>query len=235
MRAGVLTAVLIGAVAVGGAAIAFPREARLAWQVVTGAIVTPGIADTPQVEAAPEAAALIRAAEGQVGVTTVYDPAYVGLRFPGGDVPADRGVCTDVLVRALRVAHGVDLQAAVNADMKANFAKYPANWGLSRTDRNIDHRRVPNLQKLLARMGAEVDLSSDPQAFQPGDVVTSMLPGNLPHLMIVTDRMGADGALMVVHNIGAGARVEDRLFEFPLTGHYRLSPEVLARLKAVQG
>lgn len=235
MRAGFLATTMICAIALGGAAMAFPREARLAWQVVTGAIVTPGIADTPQVAATPEATALIRAAEGQVGVTTVYDPAYVGLAFPGGDVPAERGVCTDVLIRALRVAHGVDLQAAVNADMKANFAKYPANWGLSRTDRNIDHRRVPNLQTLLARMGAEVDLTSDPAAFQPGDIVTSMLPGNLPHIMIVTDRRGADGVLMVVHNIGAGARVEDMLFEYPLTGQYRLSPQVLARLAALQG
>ncbi|MFZ1470596.1 MAG: DUF1287 domain-containing protein [Paracoccaceae bacterium] len=188
------------------------------------------MADTPQA-----AAALIRAAEGQVGVTTIYDPAYVRLEFPGGDVPPQRGVCTDVLIRALRLAHGVDLQAALNADMRAHFAQYPANWGLTTTDRNIDHRRVPNLQRLLARMGAEVALTSDPSAFQPGDVVTSMLPGNLPHLMIVTDQPGADGALMVVHNIGAGARVEDRLFEFPLTGHYRLGPEVLARLRALQG
>ena len=212
MRATILTITMICGMALGGA-IALPAGA----------------------DGTPEAAALIRAAEGQVGVTTVYDPAYVTLAFPGGDVPADRGVCTDVLVRALRLAHGVDLQAAVNADMKAHFAKYPANWGLSRTDRNIDHRRVLNLQTLLRRMGAELDLSSDPQAFLPGDVVTSTLPGNLPHLMIVTDRMGADGARMVVHNIGAGARIEDRLFEYPLTGHYRLTPEVLARLRALQG
>jgi len=164
----------------------------------------------------------------------IYDPAYVALAFPGGDVPPDRGVCTDVLIRALRVAHGIDLQAAVNADMKAHFSDYPANWGLTRTDRNIDHRRVPNLARLLQRMGAELPLSTDPAAFRPGDVVTSMLPGNLPHVMIVTDRSGS-GALMVVHNIGAGARIEDRLFDYPLTGHFRLTPEVLARLRGLAG
>ena len=235
MRKRLMTASLIGGAALGSAGMAFPREARVVWQVIAGAIVTPSVADTPQVEAAPEAAALIRAAEGQVGVTTIYDPAYVALDFPGGDVPPERGVCTDVLIRALRLAHGVDLQAALNADMRAHFPEYPANWGLTRTDRSIDHRRVPNLQRLMQRMGAELDLSTDPQAFRPGDVVTSMLPGNLPHLMIVADRPGGSGALMVVHNIGAGARVEDRLFAFPLTGHYRLTPEVLARLKALQG
>jgi uncharacterized protein YijF (DUF1287 family) len=177
--------------------------------------------------------ALIRAAEAQVGVTTIYDPAYVALDFPGGDVPPERGVCTDVLVRALRVAHGIDLQAALHSDMKANFAEYPANWGLTRTDRNIDHRRVPNLARLLQRMGAELPLTSDPAMFLPGDIVTSMLPGNLPHVMIVTDRQGRD-ALMVVHNIGAGTRIEDRLFDYPLTGHYSLTSVVLTRLRALQ-
>ena len=177
--------------------------------------------------ALPEAQALIRAAEGQVGVTTTYDPAYVAMDFPGGDVPADRGVCTDVVIRALRVAYGIDLQAAVNRDMKANFARYPKTWGLKTTDRNIDHRRVPNLQTFLARMGAEV--ADD---FLPGDIVTTMLPGNLPHILIVTDRRGANDP-MIVHNIGAGTRVEDRLFDFPHTGHYRLTPEVLARIRAL--
>lgn len=180
-------------------------------------------------EVPAEALALIRAAEGQVGVTTIYDPAYVALEFPGGDVAAERGVCTDVVIRALRIAHGIDLQLAVNRDMKAHFSKYPANWGLKITDRNIDHRRVPNLQTLLQRMGAEVT-----DDFRPGDVVTVMLPGNLPHIAILSDQMGAKDP-MIVHNIGAGTRVEDRLFDYPHTGHYRLTPEVLARLRALQG
>lgn len=179
--------------------------------------------------ASAEALAVVRAAEAQLGVVTVYDPAYVALAFPGGDVAAERGVCTDVLIRALRLAHGIDLQLAVNRDMRANFAAYPANWGLKAPDRNIDHRRVPNLQRLLHRMGASVS-----DEFLPGDVVTVMLPGNLPHLVIVTDQRGPDGPL-VVHNIGAGTRVEDRLFAYPHTGHYRLSPPVLAALRGLQG
>jgi uncharacterized protein len=180
---------------------------------------------TALLPAPAEALALIAAAEAQVGVVTTYDPAYVALDFPGGDVPADRGVCTDVVIRALRQAHGIDLQSAINRDMKANFADYPANWGLKTTDRNIDHRRVPNQMRLLHRLGAAVE-----GPFLPGDVVTSVLPGNLPHVMIVTNRAGVNpDAPLIVHNIGAGTRVEDRL-----TGHFRLTPDVLARLRALQ-
>lgn len=173
--------------------------------------------------------ALVRAAQAQLGVVTGYDPAYVPLDFPGGDVAAEGGVCTDVLIRALRLAEGIDLQAAVNADMTAHFASYPANWGLKRPDRNIDHRRVPNLRRFLERMGAEVA-----GTYLPGDIVTSLLPGNLPHLMMVTDLPGAE-APMVIHNIGAGTRVENRLLEFGITGHYRLTPEVLAKIRALGG
>lgn len=191
--------------------------------------IAPGLPQGDFLDATPEAQALIRAAEGQVGITTTYDPAYVTLAFPGGDVPADRGVCTDVVIRALRVAYGIDLQAAVNRDMKADFAAYPKNWGLKTTDRNIDHRRVPNLQTFLTRMGAEVT-----GGFEPGDIVTTMLPGNLPHILIVTDLMGTN-APMIVHNIGAGTRVEDRLFDHPHTGHYRLGSQVLARIRAIAG
>lgn len=215
----------------GGAAILLcPFQLRVAAQVALAQVTPPpSLPETESLAAPPEALALIRAAEGQVGVTNSYDPAYVTLDFPGGDVPADRGVCTDVLIRALRAGHGIDLQQAVNRDMKANFAKYPANWGLTRTDRNIDHRRVPNLRTFLARMGAEVT-----DDFQPGDIVTSVLPGNLPHILIVTDSMGAKDP-MIVHNIGAGTRIEDRLFDYPHTGHYRLTPEVLARMRALMG
>ncbi|TXH98312.1 MAG: DUF1287 domain-containing protein [Pseudorhodobacter sp.] len=208
------------ALVIAAAALLSPLHLRV---VVAQAVAAETLA------ASPEAQALIRAAEGQVGVTTSYDPAYVALEFPGGDVAADRGVCTDVVIRALRVAHGIDLQAAVNRDMKGHFAAYPKTWGLKTTDRNIDHRRVPNLQTFLSRMGAEVT-----GEFEPGDIVTTLLPGNLPHILIVTDRRGASGP-MIVHNIGAGTRVEDRLFEFPHTGHYRLTPEVLARMRALAG
>lgn len=171
--------------------------------------------------------ALIAAARAQVGVTVVYDPAYVTLDFPGGDIDRSRGVCTDVIIRAMRDAWGVDLQALVNADMKAHFAAYPALWGLKTTDRNIDHRRVPNLQVFFTRKGAALPVSSDPTDYQPGDVVTWLLPGGLAHIGVVSDRMGASGALMVLHNIGRGAQEEDRLFEFEITGHYRVGVGML--------
>lgn len=176
--------------------------------------------------------ALITAARGQVGVTVVYDPSYQSLAFPGGDVAADRGVCTDVLVRALREGWGVDLQLATNRDMKSAFSAYPKMWGLKATDRNIDHRRVPNLQTLLTRVGAALPVTSDPANFQPGDIVSWMLPGNLPHIGILSDKIAGDHPL-VLHNIGAGAQEEDRLFDFPITGHYRLNDKAHQRLKAL--
>ena len=164
-------------------------------------------------------------------MTVIYDPAYVSLAFPGGDIDRSRGVCTDVVIRALRDAWGVDLQLALNRDMKTDFAAYPAIWGLTRTDRNIDHRRVPNLQTFLTRIGASLPLTSDPAAFQPGDIVTWMLPGNLPHIGILSDQIGASGAPMVLHNIGSGAKEEDRLFDFPITGHYRINPAARLQLE----
>jgi len=161
--------------------------------------------------------ALITAARTQLGVTVGYDPTYVRLDFPGGDVPRTAGVCTDVLIRALRDGWGIDLQLAVNRDMKRAFAAYPAHWGLTTTDRSIDHRRVPNLQTLFARLGA--DLPHDD--FQPGDIVTWMLPGNLTHIGLLTDQMAGDHP-MVLHNIGGGVAEEDILHLFAITGHYRL-------------
>jgi uncharacterized protein YijF (DUF1287 family) len=142
-----------------------------------------------------------------------------------GDVPASIGVCTDVLVRAFR-AVGVDLQQRVHEDMRRAFAAYPKAWGLSRPDPNIDHRRVPNLQTYFARRGVARPRSTDPASFAPGDVVTWMLPGNLPHTGLVIDRRSADGRRpLIVHNIGRGPQVEDMLFAFPITGHYRYRGE----------
>ncbi len=187
----------------------------------------------PALAAASEPSRLTEAAREQVGVTVTYDPAYVELQFPGGDLPRDRGVCTDVVIRALRDGWGIDLQLAVNRDMKAEFAAYPALWGLSRPDRNIDHRRVPNLQVLLARVGAELPLEDAPTAWLPGDIVTWTLPGGLPHIGIVSDRRTADGTPLILHNIGAGAREEDILFAYPITGHYRLGADQIARLRAL--
>jgi hypothetical protein len=166
--------------------------------------------------------ALVRAARSQVGVTVVYDGAYVRLAYPGGDVPIDRGVCTDVLVRALR-AQGQDLQKLVHEDMRANFRAYPALWGLRRPDRNIDHRRVPNLERYLQRRGMALAVSAAAGDYRPGDIVSWRLPGGLPHIGIVSDARAADGSgrPLVVHNIGQGTREEDVLFALKPVGHFR--------------
>lgn len=180
----------------------------------------------PFTKAEDWAVKLITAAESQVGLTTVYDPAYRRLAYPMGDVPMQKGVCTDVVVRAYRVAFGIDLQKLVHEDMKSAFAGYPTIWGLKRPDRNIDHRRVPNLEHFLKRRGADLPITRDGTDYLPGDLVTQRLPGNLPHIAIVTNRpaKGRNHAL-VVHNIGAGTQIEDRLFEFTISGHFRLAPE----------
>ena len=150
-----------------------------------------------------------------------YDGSYRRISYPGGDVPDDIGVCTDVVIRAYR-ALGIDLQVAVHEDMSAHFATYPDSWGLERPDRNIDHRRVPNLQTFFSRQGAALPVSDDPGAYRPGDLVTWMLPGNLPHIGVVVDRRSTDGGRpLIVHNIGAGPRIADALFDYPITGHYR--------------
>lgn len=165
---------------------------------------------------------LVAAARKQVGVTLTYDAAYSRLDYPGGDVPRERGVCTDVLVRAYRDGLGIDLQVLVHEDMRHAFSAYPPLWGLKKTDRNIDHRRVPNLQAFFKRAGTELAVSADGADYRPGDIVSQMLPGNLPHIGIVADARSADGSRpLVVHNIGAGARLEDVLFSYEITGHYR--------------
>jgi uncharacterized protein len=164
---------------------------------------------------------LINAARSQVGVTTVYDPAYVQLAFPGGDVPRGRGVCTDVIIRAYRDGLGLDLQALVNADMRAAFGAYPRTWGLRNTDRNIDHRRVPNLQTFLARKGARLPISARAGDWQAGDLVTSLVGGTLPHIGIVSDRVAMSGTPLVIHNIGRGTQEEDVLFAHRITGRFR--------------
>lgn len=171
--------------------------------------------------AATTAERLVAAARRQVGVTLAYDPAYSQLAFPGGDVDRAKGVCTDVLIRAYRDALGVDLQALVNADMKADFGAYPKHWGLRRPDRNIDHRRVPNLATFWTRQRARLPVSSDPADWRPGDIFTAMTGGRFPHTGIVSDRTTAAGRPLVIHNIGRGAREEDALFDHVLTGRFR--------------
>jgi hypothetical protein len=188
--------------------------------LLTGALAlaaSPALADIPA-----EAEKLITAAESQIGRTLYYDPAYVKLAYPGGDVPIERGVCTDVVIRAYRDGLGLDLQRLVHEDMRGSFAAYPKNWGLKSPDRNIDHRRVPNLQTFFRRRGTELTLPGDAKEFAPGDLVTMMLPGNLPHIGIVSDsRTDDDTRPLFIHNIGGGARREDILANFRLTGRYR--------------
>lgn len=172
---------------------------------------------------APFPVGLLDAAASQVGVTLYYDAAYARIAYPGGDVPLQRGVCTDVVIRAYR-AIGVDLQQRVHEDLRANWAAYPKLWGLRGPDRNIDHRRVPNLATFFARHGRSLKRSqSDATVYAPGDIVTWMLPGNLPHIGLVTAQR-RNGRPLIVHNIGAGTQIEDMLFDYPITGHYRYEP-----------
>ena len=167
--------------------------------------------------------ALARAAQAQVGVTLTYDPAYVRLAYPGGDVPTDRGVCSDVVVRAFRNGAKIDLQQRLHEDMRANFARYPALWGLRKPDTNIDHRRVPNLRRYFERQGKSLPVTTRAADYRPGDLVSWTLPNGLAHIGVVSGRRSvADpGRLLVVHNIGAGAKEEDVLFAWTQTGHYR--------------
>lgn len=174
----------------------------------------------PRATARPAPHPRVAAARRQIGVTRIYDPAYVVLPYPGGDVAQDRGVCTDVVIRAMR-AEGIDLQKTVHEDMRGHFALYPKKWGLRRPDRNIDHRRVPNLQAWFARQGWSLTPSQSANAYKPGDLVTWMLPGNLPHIGIVSDRTSWRDVPLIIHNIGSGTREEDILFAYPITGHYR--------------
>lgn len=169
---------------------------------------------------------LVAAARQRTTVPVLYDGSYKSMAYPMGDVAPNRGVCTDVVIRSYR-ALGIDLQQLVHEDMQAAFAQYPKIWGLSRPDSNIDHRRVPNLQVFFKRHGQSFSLSNlDYTALQPGDLLTWMLPGNLPHIGVVSDRRSEDGKRpLVIHNIGLGPREEDALKVAPLSGHYRYFPD----------
>ena len=170
----------------------------------------------------PHVAAVVEGALDQLGKTVRYDPGYLKLSYPGGDIPIDRGVCTDVVIRAFRNA-GVDLQVLVHEDISRVFSLYPHKWGLKKADYNIDHRRVPNLRTLFQRMNKSLGLNS--KDFRPGDLLTWNLPGNQPHIGVVTNlRVSPSGPFLIAHNIGAGARLEDMMTHFELTGHYRYFP-----------
>ena len=169
---------------------------------------------------ATEFAKLISDARQQIGVTLGYDPNYRQIDYPMGDVPPQTGVCTDVVIRAYR-GQNKDLQQLVHQDMKQAWAKYPKIWGLKSTDRNIDHRRVPNLETFFQRHGKTLSLT-DKASFKTGDIVTWRLPPkSLPHIGILSDKINAEGVPLVIHNIGSGTREEDTLFKYPIVGHFR--------------
>lgn len=152
-----------------------------------------------------------------------YDPAYISIKYPNGDVPKNKGVCTDVVIRAYRKL-GIDLQKEVHEDMKANFSSYQnlKKWGLKTTDTNIDHRRVPNLEVFFERKGQKLEISNNPKEYKTGELVTWMINNKLPHIGIVTNKKSPDGKRpMIVHNVGAGQVLEDCLFSYPIVGHYK--------------
>ena len=165
---------------------------------------------------------LLESADDQVQVTRGYTQQYFSIEYPGGDLPPETGACTDVVVRAFRNA-GVDLQKEVHDDMAAHFAAYPQKWGLGKTDTNIDHRRVPNLQTFFARRGKSLPITNEPADYQPGDVVSWDLDGRgTTHIGLVSDRRNeSTKRYLIIHNIGGGTNAEDRLFEWRITGHFR--------------
>jgi uncharacterized protein YijF (DUF1287 family) len=189
---------------------------------VSGIPQTPLVPVTQKLKGEAVISPIVKAARSQIGKTTSYDPSYVGLAYPGGDVPIETGVCTDVVIRALRDGYKMDLQKLVHEDIKMQFSAYPDIWGLKKPDRNIDHRRVPNLKTYFKRRGFAMAVTRKVKDYLPGDFVTCTVGRNLAHVMVVSDRKTSGGVPLVIHNIGSGAREEERLFKFPITGHYRI-------------
>lgn len=151
----------------------------------------------------------------------VYNGAYVSIPYPNGDVPKGQGVCTDVIIRTYRKL-GIDLQKEVHEDMKSNFSKYPKTWGLTKTDTNIDHRRVPNLETFFSRKGQKLTVTKNPSDYKTGEMVTWMINDKMPHIGIVTHLKSRDGKRnLIVHNVGAGQVLEDCLFSYKIVGHYK--------------
>lgn len=184
----------------------------------THAIEKPSIADI----APGPVRSIIESAFRQTKTTTGYTQDYFVIAYPNGDVPAETGACTDVVIRSFRAA-GIDLQKEVHEDMAAHFADYPQKWGLKKTDTNIDHRRVPNLQKYFDRRGKSLAVTTNGNDYRPGDVVSWDLNGkSLTHIGVVSNLWNEDEKrYLIIHNIGSGAQAEDRLFEWKITGHYR--------------
>lgn len=179
------------------------------------------IAQAQKISELDKVKTLLSSARSQINKTLYYDSAYSKIAYPNGDVDLVKGVCTDVIIRAYRQAFNYDFQKAVHEDMAANFARYPKMWKLKNTDTNIDHRRVPNLQTFLSRKNAKI-LNGK---YQAGDLITQMIANKYPHIAIISDKMSADGQHpLIIHNIGNGAKEEDGLLAYPITGHYRFIP-----------
>lgn len=206
-----------------------PRGDARAARAGAAQAATPQAARQPEPRPRPSSGSpfldrLSDAAVERTGHAVRYDPTYFVIDYPGGDVPAEVGVCTDEVIRSYR-AVGVDLQRLVHEDMKANFALYPRKWGLRKPDTNIDHRRVPNLMVFFERQGAALPVTGDARDYKPGDVVTWDLGNGLTHIGVVVAVPSAsdEGRLQIVHNIGAGPKMEDVLFAWKVTGHYRFT------------
>ena len=163
---------------------------------------------------------LMQNLEAQTELTKTYNPAYVTLKYPNGDVPINTGVCADVVVRALR-ATNIDLQKEVHLDMNNNFSVYPKRWNLKTTDKNIDHRRVANLMKFFERKQKSIDITKNTNDYKAGDIVAWKLNNGLLHIGMVYNGASEDGTPLIVHNIGSGTKVADVLFQWEIIGHYR--------------
>src|SRR5215470_7756502 len=207
----------------------FPAKIWLNASAVTVLVLAAALTGLPQTQDAQGdnrqdfLKKLVAAAEQRTQHTVRYDPAYVRIPYPGGDVPPDTGVCTDEVIRSYR-AVGVDLQKEVHEDMEKNFSAYPRKWRwlTTRTDTNIDHRRVPNLMAFFSRKGETLAISQRAEDYAPGDIVTWDLGGGVPHIGIVVSEKSAEGGRhLIVHNIGQGPKREDMLFRWKITGHYR--------------
>lgn len=200
----------------------------LAALAITVALALPAPAGAQQATADAEAATkLVAAAVERTRHRVTYDGSYRRIAYPGGDVPDNIGVCSDVVIRAYRGGLGIDLQREVHEDMGEAFAEYPGIWGLTRPDANIDHRRVPNLEKFFERHGASLPITDNPEDYKPGDLVTWRLNGTaLPHIGVVTDRRALfSGNPLIAHNIGWGPKLDDMLFDYRISGHYRYLPK----------
>ena len=149
-----------------------------------------------------------------------YDPSYYVIDYPNGDVPANKGVCTDVVIRAYRKL-GIDLQKEVYEDMKTHFEEYPKIWGLSKPDKNIDHRRVPNLMTFFKRHGKTLKITQNPEDYKPGDIVCWDLGNGITHIGIVSRKKANNGTPLIIHNIGNGQVQENMLFDYKIIGHFR--------------